>query len=535
MSTTRTLQLSQNIPYTIAGRKEGFWDTTINITPTTNSSHSITMDVYNGLSSEYKQNYDSSDAIDFSSTVLPWKVQYSNLLETSKFCLMPVNGGGVATYNFRVVGEPAINPTTKIAKDFSANFYIEMLNYPSSISNFEIVFKVKTPTTFSEDHMVILGQSSANYKTPQIEINNVGKMLAMVTTGGASPWITIRTENSISTDTWYWVKCTWDGSTISLYISTDGTAYTLCESKACSAVYWDQVCRIGRDNDNASIYTGSIDLSESYIKINGENYWVPEITYDTSLYENIVNSTSKSLNSTLTVVGSPTISSDFIVSNFSNTACLSSGARNMPISNNTTFYTKIHTATIGSSWQMLVKRTSSFAIVITDGKICAYNYTTGETEEIFSVNENTDYYFRIEFLPTSKRFGLSTDGINWNTYNMLDSTRINTNVTYFGRDNNEKQPFLGTMDFKETYMINESNGHKYWTGCAPNSIETLQGCTYNFTDTGAATTLNVFVVNKTENIVLTPNNSYPNGWKLGTVNIPAHTVYDYDNGYWTES
>lgn len=40
----------------------------------------------------------------------------------------------------------------------------------------------------------------------------------------------------------------------------------------------------------------------------------------------------------------------------------------------------------------------------------------------------------------------------------------------------------------------------------------LQGCTYNFTDDGSATTLNCFAVNGDEGIVLTPDNSY---------NIPA--------------
>lgn len=34
--------------------------------------------------------------------------------------------------------------------------------------------------------------------------------------------------------------------------------------------------------------------------------------------------------------------------------------------------------------------------------------------------------------------------------------------------------------------------------------------------------------------VLTPDNSYTNGWKLGSVSIPQHTVYSYNNGVWTE-
>ena len=46
--------------------------------------------------------------------------------------------------------------------------------------------------------------------------------------------------------------------------------------------------------------------------------------------------------------------------------------------------------------------------------------------------------------------------------------------------------------------------------------------------------VNYFAVNGDESVVLTLDNFYTNGWLLGTVSIPAHTAYSYDNGLWTE-
>ena len=59
----------------------------------------------------------------------------------------------------------------------------------------------------------------------------------------------------------------------------------------------------------------------------------------------------------------------------------------------------------------------------------------------------------------------------------------------------------------------------------PISSETLPGCLYNYTDNGSSATLNCFTYNKDESVVLTSDASISGERLLGTVNVPAHTVY----------
>lgn len=178
--------------------------------------------------------------------------------------------------NYGVTGSPVVSQTF-IASNFGTSSYLTIDQIPSSISSFEMIFRVRTPTSLSTSHMVVLGQSSANYKTPQIDLSSGGYFCVMATAEGSSPWAntanTLPTQTTVSFNTWYWLKATWDGSTLNLYLSTDNQNWNHEGTVACSAVYWGENARVGRDNDSSSIYTGMIDLKNSYININGQRWW----------------------------------------------------------------------------------------------------------------------------------------------------------------------------------------------------------------------------------------------------------------------
>lgn len=76
------------------------------------------------------------------------------------------------------------------------------------------------------------------------------------------------------------------------------------------------------------------------------------------------------------------------------------------------------------------------------------------------------------------------------------------------------------------------NGVEWWRGATLNR-ELMPGILSNYTDDGSAVTLNCFA-NGDTSVVLTPDDTY-NGTYLGTVNIQAHTAYNYDpdTGEWT--
>ena len=192
---------------------------------------------------------------------------------------MPLYGNKIAyeKQNFTNIGGVSIS--NKVASGFSTTKYLDMQNMPVDISSMEIVFKIRTPSSYPSNHQVILGQRKENHKTPQLEISNSSGVVGIyVTERGTAPWISVSTSSGLATNTNYWIKFTWDGTNIELLTSTDGSTYESAGTAACSNVNWSEVCFIGRDEDNNSIFTGSIDLSGSYIKINDKMWWTPYST-----------------------------------------------------------------------------------------------------------------------------------------------------------------------------------------------------------------------------------------------------------------
>lgn len=78
-------------------------------------------------------------------------------------------------------------------------------------------------------------------------------------------------------DTWYWFKYTYDGTTASLYKSTDGSNYTLLHSVSATISGSAGNCFIGnRWNGDSNFFDGEIDMNETYFKVNGKLwFWQP--------------------------------------------------------------------------------------------------------------------------------------------------------------------------------------------------------------------------------------------------------------------
>ena len=99
---------------------------------------------------------------------------------------------------------------------------------------------------------------------------------------------------------------------------------------------------------------------------------------------------------------------------------------------------------------------------------------------------------------------------------------------------NIDMPFThGKIYADDCYM--NIDGNRWWTGSL-DVFYSAEGCLYNYTDDSSPVTLNAFVIDHDKSIVLTPDNSYTNGYLLGTVDIPAHDVYSYSESTstWTQ-
>lgn len=553
MSTTRTLKLNKDLPYIVAARKEGYWDSVINIYPTADTSYSITMDAYDGLSAKYSESYQSADTIDFSETILPWKIQYSNLLETSKFCLMPYGGDGFTYQNIveieyapngTVYGSPTFDKTTGVMSGFSSSNYLQLQNaFNPSSSPWEIVLKIKTGNDITSKQK-ITGASGTNYILPSFYIEN--SKLGFQGSANGSSWLFETTGSAtLQTNTEYWLKASFTGTAYKLEISTDGSSYTTDISySSTTALYFtsNSIFNLGVNDIEGTvqhIFLGSINLLESYIKINGSSWW-------------------KGL--TKAPIQEPNVTNLDTATN--NNGVVSGITSALPMKHSVTFYKnksfEIYTKLLTTS---SVADINEIFVVPNVMLLRTWNnnwnpcfYVNGSWQQISTgsnVYTNSTYYIRCRYFPdtttvdgktyTAKNvyFEKSTDNSSWTSiYNTSLATY------FFGNDASVTEREIdgawgaqgseiwkGSIDFNTAYI--KVDGQIVWNGMT-NSTISLPGCTANFVDTGAATTLNAFVINNTESVILTPDNSYTNGWLLGTVSIPAHTAYDYVNGTWTE-
>ena len=168
-----------------------------------------------------------------------------------------------------------------------------------------------------------------------------------------------------------------------------------------------------------------------------------------------------------------------------------------------------------------------------------------------SVATNTVYYVRLKYFPTTQvidgvtysahqaYFETSTDNATWTRQHTFDlstyfigSTSTATSYTSildFGAQNVNQELWNGEIYAADCYV--KIDGVEVWNGLKPKYVS-LPGCTYNFTDDGSAATLNAFAVQGDKNIVLTPDVEYYGNRYLGTVEIPQHDVYQYNNGTW---
>lgn len=208
-----------------------------------------------------------------------------------------------------------------------------------------------------------------------------------------------------------------------------------------------------------------------------------------------------------------------------------------PLDTGKTFKFKIITDSDIQSTQLLLKQSRYHAMSISNSNLTTYNYQTSQEEIVTSLSANTNYWIKIEFLSTSKIISISTDGINYIDYTINDNVYATlgaTNYLCIGGKLNEGY-FKGAIALRETSI--EESGIITWeaiTVSGGGTPENLYGCLVNTTDVDYSRALDCYVIDNDQRIVLTDDENYNDGYYLGTVMLPYHTVYEYNNGTWTE-
>ena len=233
-------------------------------------------------------------------------------------------------------------------------------------------------------------------------------------------------------------------------------------------------------------YLGCFDLNTFKIYVDGDLVYQPclKIPYTESktgskivndIYRPRVNDMAKQFGfapyytlqedkkGNYTVVGSPTISSDFVASGFSNSNSLQTNIfQRLKIANSWQVIGKCNTLSDINTSSTICGRENGFKIIIYQGKLhCIFatsNTSWASSNELakYTVLTNTSYYYKFTFTGSRYIFEVSTDNNTFTqVYSHPDSSSLVTSydVMAIGSNingsNTLSDPFLGSIDLKE--------------------------------------------------------------------------------------
>lgn len=176
-------------------------------------------------------------------------------------------------YNINIVGD--LTNTDGVLSGFSANSYATFKAFAPGVNPYEVVFKFKYDNSTTEQMIWYCGLNSASYGALSLRIWN-DKFYVFYMKNNSAGW-DFTGSTTLQTDTDYWVKLAFDGNNqYYLYLSTDGVTYSSEGSKTTSEKLGDTnttISQIGLGAGSSYPFQSTIDLNESYIKMNGLMYW----------------------------------------------------------------------------------------------------------------------------------------------------------------------------------------------------------------------------------------------------------------------
>ena len=340
-----------------------------------------------------------------------------------------------------------------VARGFTtANYltYPEIFNI-STADSWEMECKFTTGSNISTQQHVLSSSRFASAGSSCgafIRVYSSKIQFLVPLTSNISSYISL--EYTADTDTEYVVKGEFTGTAYNLYVNGEIVATKESTSKGLyNASYNDKLC-IGNATSKDCPFLGVLDLSQSYININGERWWSGD---------------------SYTKVGSWI--EDGVVSGFT-----------------TANYLRVPTAFNhgGNSWEIVCKLTTG-SDVTTNNQYMTTNSNQGISLVVeashFKVNlssngssfdiasnvassyvvlPNTEYWVKVWFDGAVYRFSYSLDGEIYNTdIEVTSSKKIYDNgVLNIGIGRLISQPYLGAIDLTKSYI--NINGERWWHG-----------------------------------------------------------------------
>lgn len=175
------------------------------------------------------------------------------------------------------------------------------------------------------------------------------------------------------------------------------------------------------------------------------------------------------------IVGSPTVSSDNVMSGFSTTNYLELPASVIPSGGEPwTFVTKFNCTSVSSEQGILGYRGYGlFRISINGGMLnlglstATSSWNVGTITGSTTLSNNTDYWVKAEFTGSAYKLYLSTDGSTYNEEGTLTTSSVPTWPTVLTYGIMSQLAFNGSLYAQEAYL--EVDGERVWKGTKVNS------------------------------------------------------------------
>lgn len=344
-----------------------------------------------------------------------------------------------------------------VASGFSRGNYLKLPETFNPDSNtWEAMIKFETLSNFSAQQIILHPASSSGLNVALV-IDTTGKILSYASTNGSSWNILNSTTGTtiLSPLTSYYIKMQYTGTAYEVYLSTDGNTFNLELSVSSSSFvkggFYLTLGAWASDERHAK----SIDLSQSYIKINNELWWSGD---------------------TYTKVGSwidDTVVSGFSASNYAELPeIFDTGDNPWEV------MFKVKTGTTLSSNENILgdgvgAPYNGLYIIIYNGKWGLGISSNGASWDIADASRNigqvsavanTNYYLKASWDGSQYKLDVSTDGLSYqNSVTVNSITKKVAKLQSIGCSayNNGYQ-FTGSIDLSGCYI--NINGSRWWHG-----------------------------------------------------------------------
>lgn len=363
--------------------------------------------------------------------------------------------------NFNIVGSPYIDYDAGVVSGFTTGDYLQLSEgFSGTTAPWEIKTACMITRTASSDRVVFSSMAGTGGVFAGVTIGiNTSNQFYLQLGLTTSSYDTITASFTVVANTKYYLKASWSGSVYTFSYSTDDVTYTTIGTYSSStAIYSASVTRLGAYGNSVDriFVSGSIYLSETYIKVDGVNWWVPTMTRVADY--SIKNFYSNDRN--YSEVGSPTINdSTGIVSGFSSSNYLQTKTFNFG-TNDYEIVIKFKITSTASGYYGLLCASSNYKLnVAIDVDSMKVHTAVGDGSTWKSAINGTTtlqlnkwYWYKVKRSSGYRNMYLSEDGSSWSFEGSAADTYSCNTTFYLGRNDSGGTVFNGEIELKETYV-----------------------------------------------------------------------------------